>query len=54
MSRTELPRTAAGYRLHALFAAAVVTLAVLSGIDALAGHEGATQLAAATAAAARG
>ena len=52
MSRTELPRAA--FRFQALFAAAIVTAAMLSGIDALAGHEGPVIVAAATAPVARG
>jgi hypothetical protein len=54
MSRYELPRTATASRLQALFAAAIVTLATLSGIDALAVSEGATLVAAIPTTEARG
>lgn len=52
MNRIELPRAA--FHFQALLAAAIVTVAMLSGIDALAGHEGPALMAAATAPAARG
>ena len=36
---TTLPRTSAAARLQAVFAAAIVTLAMLSGIDSLASND---------------
>lgn len=41
MNRNELPRTSIAIRFQALFAAAVVTVAMLTGINSLAGDEGA-------------
>ena len=41
---TPLPRTSAASRLNAVFAAALVTLAMLSGIDRLAGTEASSAL----------
>lgn len=46
-----LPRTPVATRIHAVLAAAVVTLAMLSGIDNLAGTEGSAALVAQQAAA---
>ncbi|MDH4288774.1 MAG: hypothetical protein OEW27_02235 [Aquincola sp.] len=44
MNRNELPRTSIAIRFQALFAAAVVTVAMLTGINSLAGDEGAGAL----------
>lgn len=52
MNRIELRPTAA-LRIRALIAAAIVTGATLSGIDALAGREASTMVAAATSSGAR-
>ena len=41
---TTLPRTPATARFHAVVAAVIVTLAMLSGIDRLAGTEGSAAL----------
>lgn len=54
MSRIELPRTAANHRFQALFAAAIVTVAMLSAIDALAASEAPALVATASAPAAQG
>ena len=54
MNRIALPRTAASHRVQALVAAVIVTVAVLSAIDALAGSDAPALVATAAAPAARG
>ncbi len=54
MNRIALPHTAASHRFQALFAAVIVTVAMLSAIDALAGSEAPAQVATAAAPAAQG